>query len=355
MNHTLNPVRASKSTLLSERRGSLLYVRDLSTHFVGRRGIVRAVDGVSFEVRHGETVCLIGESGSGKSVTGLSLLGILPTQGRSTSGTVIFNDRDLLALNESALRRIRGSEIAMVFQDAMTALNPVHTIGEQIVEVIRTHRSTRRREAWREAVAMLELVGMPDAERRMDSYPHELSGGMSQRAVIAVALACRPKLLIADEPTTALDVTIQAQILALIQQLQQQIGMAVLFITHDLGVVAQIADRVVVMYAGRIVEEGDVEAVLSQPLMPYTRALLGSIPRVDQPRDRSRRLGVIGGSVPDPASHSPSGCAFIPRCPDVQPSCNVMPALEDTGLGADRRVRCGRWRELLKPLGSEMP
>ena len=269
-------------------------VEDLRTCFHAEGEVARAVDGVSFTVASGETLAIVGESGSGKSVTSLSIMRLVPTPpGEIAGGVVRFRGRDLLRLSERAMRRVRGNEISMIFQEPMSSLNPLLTVGEQIAEVVRLHRGLGRAAARRHAVEMLARVNIPDPERRAGEYPHRLSGGMRQRVMIAMALACHPALLIADEPTTALDVTIQAQILQLIRALQAEMGMSVLFITHNLGVVAQLADRVAVMYAGRIVEQGDVAAVFASPLHPYTRALLRSIPRVEGGgRDPAHRLSV---------------------------------------------------------------
>jgi oligopeptide/dipeptide ABC transporter ATP-binding protein len=320
----------------------LLDVQNLRVQFNTRRGVVTAVHDISFTIDPGETLCLIGESGSGKSVTGLAVTGLLPPQ-RMLSGSVIFDGRNLLELGDAQMRRVRGKEIAMVFQDAMSALDPVYTIGDQIVETLRAHENIGHRAAWDAAVDMLGMVGIPDPKHRMHTYPHELSGGMKQRAVIAIALICQPRLLIADEPTTALDVTIQAQIVELLRSLQSQMGMALLFVTHDLGVVAEIADKVVVVYGGRVVESANSAVIYDSPKMPYTRALIDLAPHVDRPR-ASKRLPTIPGSVPDPSIYFP-GCSFAPRCSEARPECGFeVPALE---LAADRHlVRCMRWREL---------
>jgi oligopeptide/dipeptide ABC transporter ATP-binding protein len=302
----------------------LLSVENLTVAFGG--GQV-AVDGVSFELLPGETLGIVGESGSGKSLAALSVLGLAP--GR-VSGRVRYGGRDLLTLSDSALNQIRGAEIAMIFQEPMTALNPVFTVGRQIAETLRVHRGLDAAAARARCVGLLRQVGIADPEARLDRYPHELSGGMRQRVMIAIALACGPKLLIADEPTTALDVTIQAQILALLRELQAGIGMALVLITHDLGVVAQMVDRLLVMYAGRIVEEGPVEAVFDEPAHPYTRLLLESIPSLDQERER---LAVIPGAVP-PLGEMPAGCRFHPRCPQAGDDCRAA-------VPAPRRVAAG--------------
>jgi len=290
---------------------TLLSIQNLSTHFSTEQGLARAVQEVSFDIPRGRTVALVGESGCGKSVTALSILRLIPVPpGRIVSGRILLEGRNLLALSESQMRRIRGNEIAMIFQEPMTSLNPVFTIGSQIVEVIRLHQKKTARQARQLAAEMLGKVGLADPQRRMDEYPHQLSGGMRQRVMIAMALSCMPKLLIADEPTTALDVTIQAQILDLLRHLRQEQRMSILLITHDLGVVAENADQVAVMYASRLVESAPVEMLFANPLHPYTRGLLRSLPRLNE---RRRRLEVIPGTVPNPVDF-PSGCKFHPRC-----------------------------------------
>ena len=322
--------------------GVILRVEDLRTHFTTDDGLVRAVDGVSFEVRAGETLALVGESGSGKSVTALSILRLLPEPaGKVVGGRVIFQGRDLLALPPAAMRRVRGREISMVFQEPMSSLNPVFTCGEQIVEVLVLHERMARREARARAVELLEWVGISAPEQRAAEYPHQLSGGMRQRVMIAMALACRPALLIADEPTTALDVTVQAQILELLQRLQDELGMAVLLITHDLGVVAETADRVAVLYAGQVVESCDAAAAFRQTRHPYTAGLLASLPRLGT---RGRRLRVIPGQVPD-AAHFPPACRFHPRCPAAEERCRTFdPPLY--ALEGDHASRCWRAGEI---------
>ena len=290
----------------------LLSVRDLQVEFVGRGRTVRAVRGLSYDIGPGETIGLVGESGSGKSVSALSLLGLLPKRvGRVAGGTAVFGGRDLLTLSEDELRKIRGAQIAMIFQDPLSSLNPVLSIGRQITEAIETHQGVSSTNAKKRAVELLELVGIPSAAARVNDYPHQFSGGMRQRAMIAMALSCEPSLLIADEPTTALDVTIQAQILDLLRRLRVELGMAVLIITHDLGVVAGFADRLAVMYAGRLVELGPTETLLADPAHPYTVGLLRSLPRLDRPRQAA--LTPIEGSPPDLAS-ALEGCPFAPRC-----------------------------------------
>ncbi|MFN9388344.1 MAG: ABC transporter ATP-binding protein [Betaproteobacteria bacterium] len=310
----------------------LLEVRDLVTEFRTRAGVLRAVDGVSFSIDAGETLALVGESGCGKSVTAFSLMRLIADPpGRIAAGQVLFEGRDLLKLSETGIRAVRGERVAMIFQEPMTSLNPVMTVGEQIVEAIRQHRPVTRRAARVRAVALLEEVRIPDAARRFGEYPHRLSGGMRQRVMIAMALACEPRLLIADEPTTALDVTIQAQVLDLIDALKARLGMAVLLITHDLGVVAQHAQRVAVMYAGRIVEEAGVAELFSAPRHPYTEGLLASIPR---PGEAARRLREIPGLVPSLAE-MPPGCAFAPRCDRALLRCAASrPSLEARAGGA---------------------
>ncbi|MCC7282740.1 MAG: dipeptide/oligopeptide/nickel ABC transporter permease/ATP-binding protein [Acetobacteraceae bacterium] len=304
-----------------------------------KTGEVRPVRSVSWQVAPGETLAIVGESGSGKSLTGLAVLGLLPPVARASEGAVHFEGRELLRLDEPALRRLRGGDIAMVFQDPMASLNPVHRIGRQIAEAIRVHRRVSRAAAWREAVALLARVGIPDAAHRARSFPHELSGGMRQRAMVAMAIANRPKLLIADEPTTALDVTIQAQVLEMLAELKAENGMGLVFITHSLPVVAEIADRVVVMYAGEIVEQGPVAELFARPLHPYTAALLSSAP----PEDGSLPHA-IPGTVPLP-QNLPAGCAFAPRCAMSRPQCEAAaPLLEHAG--PQHATRCIRWRAM---------
>ena len=296
----------------------LLRVHDLRTWFYTEGGIAKAVDGVSFEVGAGEIVGLVGESGSGKSVTALSLLRLVQPPGRIEPGSrILFEGRDLVALSEHDMRAVRGARISMVFQEPMTALNPVFTVGDQIAEVVRVHKSGSRREAWDRAVKMLETVGIPAPAQRATEYPHQLSGGMRQRVVIAMALVMHPALVIADEPTTALDVTIQAQILELLGELQRQFGTSVLLITHDLGVVAETVSRVLVMYGGEIVEEAPVGELFARAHHPYTEGLLNAMPRVGQERDR---LETIPGTVPPPTAW-PSGCRFHDRCPYAWERC----------------------------------
>jgi oligopeptide/dipeptide ABC transporter ATP-binding protein len=290
----------------------LISVRHLSTHFSTEQGLARAVQDISFDIPKAKTLALVGESGCGKSVTALSILRLIPNPpGKIVAGEILLEGQSLLKLSQSRMRSIRGNDIAMIFQEPMTSLNPVFTIGNQIIEVIQLHQKKSFKEARRMAVEMLGKVGIADPQQRIDEYPHQMSGGMRQRVMIAMALSCTPKLLIADEPTTALDVTIQAQILDLLRQLQQQQHMSILLITHDLGVVAENADDVVVMYASRIAESAPVETLFARPLHPYTQGLLRSLPKLNERRDR---LEVIGGSVPNPVDF-PSGCKFHPRCP----------------------------------------
>ncbi len=289
----------------------LLSVRNLKTSFFTHVGEVKAVRGISFDVNEGEVLGIVGESGSGKSVTSLSIMGLLQYPGRVVDGEILLNGEDILTYSKNQMRRVRGKEIAMIFQDPMTSLNPVYTIGNQIMEMILEHEKMSRREARARAIEMLKLVGIPAAEKRIDSYPHEFSGGMRQRVMIALALSCNPKLLIADEPTTALDVTIQAQILNLIKKLNRQFGMTTMLITHDLGVVATVCDKVAVMYGGLIMEYGTVDEIFYHPRHPYTMGLLGSIPHVDG--GEKRRLIPIDGTPPD-LINPPKGCPFSTRC-----------------------------------------
>ncbi len=313
----------------------LLEVTDLRTYFHTGQGTVKAVDDVSFQVERGETLGLVGESGSGKSVTSLSILRLVAKPGKITGGRIAFEGQDLLGLSEARMRKIRGKKISMIFQEPMTSLNPVFTIGRQISEVLELHEGLTRRQSRERVVDMLRLVGIPMAERRVDEYPHQMSGGMRQRVMIAMALACRPKLLIADEPTTALDVTIQAQILELMKGLGRELGTSILLITHDLGVIAEMAKRVAVMYAGRIVEEADVVSIFRRPLHPYTQGLLESIPTLGAGRGR---LYVIKGTVPNLA-HLPQGCRFSPRCPVATDRCfREEPALVEVDPG--HKVSC---------------
>src|SRR3712207_3201919 len=299
----------------------LLEVINLQTHFPTRGGLVRAVDGVSFHLDEGELLGLVGESGCGKSMTALSVMRLIAAPGKIVGGEIRFAGENLLAATDERLREIRGDDIAMIFQDPMTSLNPVYTVGEQIAEALRLHRKLNRQQAREAAVEAMREVAIPDPGRRADDYPHQLSGGMRQRVMIAMALACDPRLLIADEPTTALDVTIQAQILELIDELRRTRNLAVLLITHDLGVVAEVADRVAVMYTGRIVEESPVGELFARPKHPYTEGLLRSVPKLTEAEvKKAVRLSTIEGTVPKPTDFPP-GCHFAPRCPHRMPRC----------------------------------
>ena len=328
---------------------TLLEVRGLKTCFDTDRGRLRAVDGISFRVERGRTVGLVGESGCGKSVTSLSIMGLVPTPpGRIDGGEILFEGRDVLKLSPDERRLLRGGAMAMIFQEPMTSLNPVHTIGRQIIEAIRAHAGVSMQAARARAIEMLELVHIPSPATRIDDYPHNLSGGMRQRVMIAMALAGEPRLLIADEPTTALDVTIQAQILELLRELRERLGMATLIITHDMGVVAELADEVLVMYAGQIVESASVKDLFEDPQHPYTIGLLGSIPRLDVDQ---ARLATIEGAVPSPLNQPP-GCRFAPRCPFADRRCHAEPPpLRDAAPG--HQVAC--WHAPVENLGLETP
>ncbi|MVM55141.1 ABC transporter ATP-binding protein [Gordonibacter urolithinfaciens] len=313
----------------------LLSVKNLSTEFPVKKGIVKAVEDVSFDVDAGEILAIVGESGSGKSVTSLSVMGLLAEPGHVAGGSMEFEGKDLVTLPEREYRELRGNDMAMIFQEPMTSLNPVYRVGKQIVEAIRTHEDVSKKEARERAIDMLRKVGIPSPEKRIDDYPHQMSGGMRQRVMIAMALSCNPKLLIADEPTTALDVTIQAQILDLLRRLRDDTGMAVLLITHDLGVVSETADRVVVMYCGQVVEEAEVRTLFDHPMHPYTLGLLKSIPRLED--DDSKRLYMIKGMVPNPLE-MPPGCHFSDRCDSCMDICREkIPDLVDVG---GHKVRC---------------
>lgn len=315
---------------------TLLKVEKLKTYFyLDNKRVAKAVDGVTFSINPGETVALVGESGSGKSITSLSVLKLIDKPGKIIEGKIIFNGKDLVPLTNKEMANIRGKEIAMIFQEPMTALNPVFTIGEQIIETIVKHKKISRKEAFHRAVQILKMVGFPRAEETMHEYPHQLSGGMRQRAMIAIAVSCEPKLLIADEPTTALDVTIQAQILNLLDEMKKKLNMAILLITHDLGVVAEHADRIMVMYGGQIVEDTYTDELFENPKHPYTKGLLESLPDIDKDVER---LGSIKGSVP-PAYSFPVGCRFADRCPHVMEKCrSEVPDLLEVQNG--HQVRC---------------
>ena len=332
-------------TIATPKGVPLLEVRDLQTTFdLSKKLSVRAVDGVSFDVHAGETLAIVGESGSGKSVTSLSIMGLLPKDiGRISAGSIKLHGSEITNLSDAEMREIRGKEIGMIFQEPMTSLNPVHTVGQQIAEMVIRHEKLSNSKARARAIEMLDLVGIPEPTTRVDSYPHEMSGGMRQRAMIAMALACEPRILIADEPTTALDVTIQAQMLELMGDLQKKLGMAIIFITHDLGVVAEVADRVVVMYAAQVVETASVEDIFNRPRMPYTAGLMNSIPRLGSSINK-KRLEAIPGSVPALTS-LPDGCRFHPRCAFATDACTAaIPVLETASDG--HLIRCARWREL---------
>jgi peptide/nickel transport system ATP-binding protein len=316
----------------------LLEVSDLRVHFETEDGLVKAVDGISYTVDRGQTLGIVGESGSGKSVSSLSVMGLTRARNARISGTVKFDGKDLLSASDEDLRAVRGNDIAMIFQDPLSSLHPFYKVGNQIVEAIQSHRDVSKAQAYDRAVEMLSLVGIPEPRRRADSYPHEFSGGMRQRAMIAMALANDPKLLIADEPTTALDVTVQAQILELIERLQAEFDTAVVVITHDLGVVAEMADEIAVMYAGRIIEQGTADTIFNAPEHPYTWGLLSSIPRMDAPR--GEELVPIPGRPPS-LIHLPGGCSFHPRCPYVRDAHRrVQPVLDPVGGDPSHKVAC---------------
>ncbi|AJC73579.1 peptide ABC transporter ATP-binding protein [Pseudothermotoga hypogea DSM 11164 = NBRC 106472] len=319
----------------------VLSVKNLKTYFYTEDGIVKAVDGVDFDVYQGETLGIVGESGCGKSVTALSILRILDEKGKIVEGQVLLDGVDLTKIEEQEMRKIRGKDIAIIFQEPMVALNPVFTIGDQIMEAIMLHQKVDEKTARNMAIELLRKVGIPEPEKRIDQYPHELSGGMRQRAMIAMALSCKPKVLIADEPTTALDVTIQAQIMELMKELQREYGMAIMLITHDLGLIAENADRVVVMYAGKVVEYADVKTLFNDPKHPYTWGLLHAIPRLDI---EQTRLYNIPGVVPDPL-HFPSGCKFHPRCEFKEERCTrEEPQLIE--VDQNHTVRCFFWQKV---------
>jgi len=320
---------------------NLLVVDNLKTYFHTSEATYRSVDGVSFSIKEGKTLGIVGESGCGKSVTSLSILRLIPQPpGRIEGGKIFYRGKNILDYTEKEMRRIRGNQISMIFQEPMTSLNPVFTIGDQIGEVFRVHKGMGRHESIREAIRMLELVKIPSAAQRVKEYPHQMSGGMRQRVMIAMALACNPDLLIADEPTTALDVTVQAQILNLMEDLQQQFGSSIMMITHDLGVIAEISDYVAVMYAGQVVEYSDVKSLFDNPGHPYTLGLLKSIPRIDEIKQQ-KKLYSIEGNVPDPSQH-PAGCRFHTRCPFATVECTkAVPPLFEVEPG--HTVRCIHW------------
>ena len=321
-------------TTAPRHAGPLLEIKGLKTHFFTQDGTVKAVDGVTFQIGHGQTLGVVGESGCGKSITSLSVMRLIERPGRIVAGEINLNGEDLLKRSDEEIRDIRGDQVSMIFQEPMTSLNPVFSCGEQISEAVQQHTAASGREGFDRAVEMLSLVGIPDAKRRAREYPHQLSGGMRQRVMIAMALSTNPDLLIADEPTTALDVTIQAQILELMRDLRQKNRMAIMLITHDLGVVAEMADEVVVMYAGKVVERGDVKTIFGSPHHPYTQGLLHSIPRLDE---RVERLEVIKGTVPSPYN-LPTGCLFKRRCPFRMPICDTAPPYRQ--LSDDHYSRC---------------
>jgi oligopeptide/dipeptide ABC transporter ATP-binding protein len=316
---------------------TLLSVEDLKVHFATEDGVVRAVDGVSFELERGKVLGIVGESGSGKSVTAMTLLGLTRDVNARFEGKIVYRERDLLQIPDSAMQQYRGNELGMIFQDPMTSLNPVYRIGEQIAEAIQAHESVDKRTARARSIELLRQVGIPNPDARVDDFPHQFSGGMRQRAMIAIALSCNPSILIADEPTTALDVTIQAQIVELISRLKDDFDSAVIFITHDLGVIADIADEIIVMYAGRVVERGVKRDIFYDPQMPYTWGLLGSIPRLDRPRPE--RLHTIEG-MPPSLINLPEGCKFRPRCPHAFDKCMQEPGLENRVDTAGHLDRC---------------
>ncbi len=323
------------------KRDTVLEVKNLQTYFYSSEGVAKAVDGVSFTLHKGETLGIVGESGCGKSMTSLSLLRLVPSPpGKIINGEILLNNTDLMKLSEEELRKIRGNKISMIFQEPMTSLNPVLTVGEQIAETIRLHQGLSRKEAWQQAVEMIRLVGIPAPEKRAKQEPYQLSGGMRQRIMIAMALACTPDVLIADEPTTALDVTIQAQIIDIIRNLQQQLGMSIIFITHDLGVVAEICDKIAVMYAGQVVEEGSTDSLFEKPLHPYTKGLIQSLPKLYEDQEE---LSTIHGTVPSPY-HYPNGCRYAERCPLATELCRVQQP-ELITVESDKKVRCWMYSE----------
>ncbi|WP_330949556.1 ABC transporter ATP-binding protein [Virgibacillus sp. MG-45] len=321
----------------------LLRVENLSVDFQKEKGFIRAIDNISFEVYPGETVCIVGESGSGKSVTSLSIMRLLEYEnGKIANGEILFNDQNLVEMSQEQMRHVRGNDISIIFQEPMTALNPVFTIGKQLIESIVSHKHVPKKVAWEQACELLALVGINDVNVRMKQYPHELSGGMRQRVMIAIALACNPKLLIADEPTTALDVTIESQILTLLNDLKNKVHMSIVLITHDMGVAAEVADRIVVMYAGKIVEQGTVYQIFDEPTHPYTKGLLQSIPNESGPREE--RLYSIKGNIPS-LSQLPAGCRFHPRCEYATEQCKKSEP--DLVVGNNRKVACWNFERVI--------
>lgn len=322
------------------KKEKLLEIENLKTYFYTENGEIPSVDGVSFQIDKGETVAIVGESGCGKSVTSLSIMGLLSSPGKVVDGRILFEEMDLVKASKKEMQKIRGNEIAMIFQEPLTSLNPVFTVGSQVAESIRLHQKASKEEAKQKTIELLKKVGIPRADKVYYSYPHSLSGGMRQRVMIAMALSCNPKLLIADEPTTALDVTIQAQILHLMRELSREYDTAIMLITHDLGVVAEMVDRVIVMYAGQVVEQGDVFTLFKEPKHPYTQGLLKSTPRIHELKDE---LESIDGTVPNPAE-MPKGCRFHPRCPFAMDKCvKDDPLLEEVTIG--HQVRCWLYEE----------
>ena len=312
----------------------LLEIKDLATHFFTRSGVLKAVDSVSLKLKTGRVLGLVGESGCGKTITALSILNLVPYPGRIVSGSIFFEGRDLLTLSPEEMRQVRGAKISMIFQEPMTALNPVFTVGDQIAEVLTTHLKSTSKEAMHSAVELLQAVGIPSPEKRVHEYPHQLSGGMRQRVMIAMAIACKPSLILADEPTTALDVTIQAHILELLGRIRAEMGMAMILVTHDLGLIAERADQVAVMYAGRIVEQAETRELFADPQHPYTRGLIASVPN---PEEKHTRLRTIAGSVPRPQD-LPQGCKYITRCEIKTGQCEKEPELVE--IRAEHWVRC---------------
>ncbi|KGA96012.1 peptide ABC transporter ATP-binding protein [Alkalihalobacillus alcalophilus ATCC 27647 = CGMCC 1.3604] len=317
-----------------------LVVKNLHVGFKHKKGFTTILNGVDFSVRKGETLCIVGESGCGKSLTSLSIMGLLPKMGQVSEGEILFDGQSLTEKTKTEMSKIRGNDISMIFQEPMTSLNPVHRVGKQIAEAIKLHQKVSKKEALNKAVEMLRLVGIPSPEERVYSYPHELSGGMRQRIMIAMALSCNPKLLIADEPTTALDVTIQAQILELMNSLKQEFNMSIIMITHDLGVVNEVADKVIVMYAGKVVEYSSVKSLFKEPLHPYTKGLIESIPKLDV---EQKELPIIEGSVPNP-NEMPKGCRFATRCPNAVKDCfSKLPPL--ISVNDNQEVSCWMYTE----------